>query len=81
MLFWVIMNTLIVVISSMYLIFYARVFEQFGLFVRMCKHTLVSMSNFLIFLIFWIIFFAYLFAIAGSPTNNDEDYKYVNHSM
>lgn len=37
---WVVSNSIIVIISAMYMIFYARVFEQFGLFVRMCKATL-----------------------------------------
>lgn len=83
MLFWIVLNTVIIVISSVYLIFYARVFESFGLFVRMCRHSLASMNNFLIFLIFWIILFAYLFVIAGNPIDKskpNEDYAYLDQT-
>lgn len=83
MMFWIVSNTLIILISSVYLIFYARVFESFGLFVRMCKHSLASMNNFVIFLIFWLVLFAYLFVIAGNPidkSKDSEDYAYLDSS-
>lgn len=55
--FWVALNSILVLMISVYVLFYARVFEKFGLFVRICTDCVMAMSNFLIFLIFWIIVF------------------------
>lgn len=75
MMYWMSMNCLILVISSFYILFYARVYESFGLFVRICQMTIASMSNFIVFLFFWMTIFLYLFLIVcGSQVGGD--YKF-----
>lgn len=74
--YWIIMNCLILVISSFYILFYARVFESFGLFVRICQQTIASMSNFIVFLVFWMAIFLYLFLIVlGVKTGEEYEFK------
>lgn len=76
MMYWIAMNCLILIISSFYILFYARVYESFGLFVRICQQTIASMSNFVVFLFFWMVIFLYLFLIVtGSQINDDYKFK------
>lgn len=79
--YWIIVNSLILVMSCLFVLFYARVYESFGLFVRICQGTMVSMSNFLIFLLFWMIVFMYLFMILTGNNveteNEGDDYEYL----
>lgn len=77
--YWIIVNSLILVMSCLYVLFYARVYESFGLFVRICQGTMVSMSNFLIFLLFWMIVFMYLFMILTGNKVESEDYQYLDY--
>lgn len=69
--FWITFNTVILMSSAFYLMFYSRVYESFGMFIKMCKDTLTGIQSFLIFLFFWIFLFAWLFKIAGSSVADD----------
>lgn len=72
--FWISSNTVLLIMSSFYVLFYARVFEKFGLFVRICKLSLMGMGNFIIFLVFWMQLFMYLNLFASGQEASD-DYK------
>lgn len=78
LIFWCGSNTFILIMSAFYVMFYARVYESFGMFIKLCKETLAGIKNFMIFLVFWICIFAYLFKIIGSDVYYDtskDDYQ------
>jgi hypothetical protein len=77
LIFWISMNTFFVMMCGFYALFYARVYESFGIFVRLCIESLKSISNFMLFLVFWVFLFGWLFKISGSNVEVDdgkEDY-------
>lgn len=51
---------------------YARVFESFGMFIKLCKETLLGVRNFMVFMIFWVFMFAWLFKVAGAVVTMDD---------
>ena len=86
LIFWICMNSYFIVMIAFYFLYYARVYESFGIFVRMCIVCLQSIQNFMLFLIFWVIFFAWLYKITGSnvevdKTKNVEDYKILEGNV
>lgn len=82
--FFISMNTFFLIVIAFYTLFYARVFESFGMFVRLCIESIKAIGNFMVFLIFWIILFAWLFKIAGSNVEMDDgksDYVQLGGNM
>lgn len=76
--FWIGSNTALLILSAFYAMNYARVYESFGMFIKLCKETLLGVRNFMLFLCFWVFMFAWLFKVSGSVVNMDgskEDYK------
>lgn len=58
--FWVVSNTLLTMLTAYYVLFYSRVYEEFSMFVRICIAVIKDLVNFTIFLVFWIILFVQL---------------------
>jgi hypothetical protein len=70
--FWVIMNTAILISSGLYCMFYARIFEQFGRMIKLIGSVLWELSIFMTFFSFWILMFCFLTRIAGQDVDPEE---------
>ena len=72
MVFWVFFNSITIINSAFYCLFYARIFEQLWLLVRLIWQVLKRMFTFFVFFLFWNFMFSWLFRISGSGISNTE---------
>lgn len=56
--YWIISNTVLSFLCAHNFIHYARIYEQFSLFVTICSEVLKGLINFMIFLVFWVLLFS-----------------------
>lgn len=79
--FWFMMNTVLLITNSFYIMFYAGVIERLGKIIQIIKSVLKELFYFLILFVFWNVMFAGLIQIAGQNIDA-EDYKNLSeHSM
>lgn len=60
------LNTLIVGLTFLQLMFYFRVYESFGVFVSLVQECIDQLWTFVAFLALWIICFTLLFRLLGA---------------
>jgi hypothetical protein len=78
--FWFIMNTIILISSGLYCMFYARMFERFGRMIKLIGSVLRELIIFLVFFGFWNLMFCWLTRIAGQDVDED-DYTNLGINM
>ena len=77
MVFWVIMNSMVICQGVMKFLYLLRVFEKFGLLVNLIIQVVIDVIFFGIFFFSWIVLLGFLFRIAGIEVDS-EDYPHVH---
>ena len=65
------MNALIVGLTFLQLMFYFRVYEEFGVFVSLVQECINQLWTFVAFLALWIFCFTVLFRLLGATFDED----------
>lgn len=76
--FWVVFNTILLVLQVMKLLYFMRVSEELAKIVKLTSQVFVDVFAFTVFLCFWILIFLYLYIIAGI---NFEGFDNVNREL
>mgnify|MGYP003891046211 CR=1 FL=1 len=66
---WVILNSFMIVLLTIKMLFFLRVSQSYGQLVKLISQTLVDIKVFLVFYMLWTAIFALLFKIAGFTFN------------
>lgn len=75
--FWIVMNSLLLVNALIKILFFLRVYEKFGMLVQLIITVILDIKNFIFFFFLWLVLFSLLYRIAGIKIDRD-DYKNVN---
>lgn len=74
--FWVVFNTILLLLQVLKLLYFMRVSEKLAKIVKLSSQVFYDVSAFTVFLIFWVLVFLFLFIIAGF-TFDTGDYDYT----
>lgn len=75
--FWIVMNSLLMINSLIKILFFLRIYSKFGMLVQLILSVIIDIKNFIFFFILWLILFSLLYRIAGIKIDRDH-YKNVN---
>lgn len=75
--FWIVMNSLLLVNALIKVLFFLRVYGKFGMLVQLIISVVIDIKNFIFFFVLWLILFSLLYRIAGIKID-EGDYKNVN---
>lgn len=74
---WVILNSCLLLISILKMMFFLRVYEAFGMLVTLIGNVVIDMLYFISFFFCWTTIFSLMDRIAGAEVSNEE-YPDVN---
>ena len=74
---WVVLNTTMLMLLTLKLMFFLRVTSSYGQLVKLIAQTLIDVKVFTVFFLAWCCIFALLFKIAGFGFDMS-DYSFVH---
>lgn len=70
--FWVVMNSLMLINALFKSLFFLRIFKSFGMLVELISQVLRDIKYFMLFFICWLVLFSILYRIAGIQIEEDD---------
>ena len=73
-------NFIILAQSFFGLLFYMKIFKEFGKLVRLLALCVKSVSTFTVFMMIWVVLLSFLFKILGANFEDDDTLDYENYN-
>jgi hypothetical protein len=72
-------NFIILAQSFFGLLFYMKIYKEFGKLVRLLAKCINKVSHFTVFLMIWVVLLSFLFKILGANFEDDNTYDYEDY--